>query len=446
MFSVDLVSSVDVQENTAITEPVYKAIVSDVSSKELVTFSLKAPSAAAAVDDDNARFTIDKTSGEIKFVAVPDYENPLDAGEDNVYHIQITATAASAKHRCFHNIRRRNRNFFGHCLTSLTCACESVTKDVVITVTDVDDTAPVITSSTTATVAENTTDFTYTITASGMAIGEAATFALGTAGGDEAHFKLTANKVSFKEAPDFEMPKDTNKDNVYKLELKATDAAGNEGKKMLFITVTDVAEQGAVFLPELPTFADTKVGETLVKDLTISNTGNAALNITAITYPVAFMGDWTSGEIAAGGQKVVKITFKPTEVKAYTGTITVESDAANAAKDGTSTLSVSGKGVVTGIEPARAAESGKAVFLGLNLFPNPAADVLNIKLPNQTSPVDIQLVDVNGQVVYEQDAVATNKLSIDVSGYRSGVYALVLQTRAAGSGSKVVKRRKVVIR
>ena len=315
-------------------------------------------------------------------------------------------------------------------MSSLTCACKIVTKDVVITVTDVDETPLAITSSATVTIAENTTDFTYTIMAN-----EAATFALGTVGGDEAHFKLTANKVSFKAAPDFEMPKDTNKDNVYKLELKATDAAGNEGKKMLFITVTDVADQGTISLPDFPAFADTKVGETLVKDLTISNTGNAALNITAITYPVGFMVDWTSGEIAAGGQKVVKVTFKPTEVKAYTGTLTVTSDAGS----GRNTLSVSGKGILlTGIEP-------ESLFSGLNLFPNPTADVLHVKLPNQNDSVTIQLVDANGQVVYERNTVKGDELSIDVSGYRSGVYVLVLQTRAAGGGSgsdgKAVQRK-----
>ena len=287
-----------------------------------------------------------------------------------------------------------------------------------------DESSLAITSSATATVAEHTTNFTYMITAN-----QTATFALGTAGGDEALFKLEGTKVSFKVAPDFEAPKDADKDNVYKLELKAT-AAGNTAKKMLSITVTDVADQATIALPETLTFADTKVGETLVKDLTISNPSSVALKVTGITYPAGFTGDWQSGTIAAGSNKVVKVSFKPTEAKDYAGTVTVESDAGS----GRNTLMVSGKGIlVTGIEP-------EAVFPGLSVFPNPAEDVLNIKLPNQTSPVNIQLTDVNGQVVYEQEAVTSDELSIDLSGYRSGVYVLVLE-----SGSKVEKR-KVVIR
>ena len=179
------------------------------------------------------------------------------------------------------------------------------------------------------------------------------------------------------------------------------------------------------------------MGETVSKVLTISNPSAVDLNVTAIALPTGFTSDWSSGTIAAGGKKEVNVSFKPTEVKSYTGTITIASDAANAAKGGTgategkNTLSVSGKGVLVPGEP-------EDVFPGLNLFPNPTADLLNIKLPNQTSPVDIQLVDVNGQVVYERNTVTGDELSIDVSGYRSGVYVLVLE-----SGGKVTKRKVV---
>ena len=68
----------------------------------------------------------------------------------------------------------------------------------------------------------------------------------------------------------------------------------------------------------------------------------------------------------------------------------------------------------------------------------------------ETRPVSLQLIDLNGQVAYERKAVTGDKLSIDVSGYKSGVYVLVVQTRAAGggiragSGSKVAKWRVVI--
>ncbi|WP_298236018.1 DUF4347 domain-containing protein, partial [uncultured Azohydromonas sp.] len=44
---------------------------------------------------DNALFTVDPNTGELRFLQAPDYENPLDAGGtagDNVYVLQVTAT------------------------------------------------------------------------------------------------------------------------------------------------------------------------------------------------------------------------------------------------------------------------------------------------------------------------------------------------------------------
>ena len=385
------------------TGTAYTATATDnVSNWKKITFSL----AAAASTNDNGLFNITSTEGNglVTFKASPDYESPqginknnADKAIANTYKVQLTATDE---------------------------ANNSVTKDILIKVTDVDEIAPNITSNLTVSVPENKTDFSYTITAN-----EQSTFTLGTAL-DEKLFKLEGAKVSFKVAPDYENPKDADTDNVYKLELKATDAAGNEVKKVLSITVTDVAEQATIALPEALAFADTKVGETAKKVLTISNPSAVVLKVTAIEYQAGFTGDWQSGTIAAGAEQAVNVSFKPTEAKDYTARITVTSDAGS----GINTLTVSGKGVlVTGIEP-------NPGFYGFTVFPNPAADVLRIKFPDPSSPLAIQLTNVNGQVVYERKAVTGDKLSLDVSGYKSGVYVLVLE-----SGGKVTKR-KVVIR
>ena len=87
-------ASASVQENTPTTTTVYTASVG--SDTDAVSYSLSASSTAAGTaDDDNARFTIDGSSGAIKFVSVPDFENPADANTDNVYNVQITATAGT---------------------------------------------------------------------------------------------------------------------------------------------------------------------------------------------------------------------------------------------------------------------------------------------------------------------------------------------------------------
>ena len=193
-----------------------------------------------------------------------------------------------------------------------------------------------------------------------------------------------------------------------------------------------------ISIPASLAFADMKVGETAVKDLTIKNTGDIAMNVTAIAFPAGFTSDWQSGEIAVGSEKTVKVSFKPTEVKAYAGTVIIACDAANTGI-GTSTLSVTGKGIlVTGITAKGGTSEQGEALPGFKVFPNPAGDVLHVKLPNQI-PVNLQLTDAKGQVVYERKAVTGDKLSIDVSGYKSGVYVLVLR-----SGGKVAKRKVVV--
>jgi len=72
-------------------------------------------------------------------------------------------------------------------------------------------------------------------------------------------------------------------------------------------------------------FGDVTVGQTPQRTLTISNSGNATLNVSGITYPSGFSGNW-SGSIAAGGSHDVSVTFSPTAQTTYSGAVTVASD------------------------------------------------------------------------------------------------------------------------
>ena len=58
------------------------------------------------------------------------------------------------------------------------------------------------------------------------------------------------------------------------------------------------------------------------------------------------MGSWESGTIAAGGSQEVVIQFAPTAAQAYSGTLTVTSDATS----GTNTISVSGTGTAAPVQ------------------------------------------------------------------------------------------------
>jgi uncharacterized repeat protein (TIGR02543 family) len=71
----------------------------------------------------------------------------------------------------------------------------------------------------------------------------------------------------------------------------------------------------------------------------LTNSGNAALTISSISYPNGFSGAW-NGTIAVGGGQGVTVTFRPVAVATYSGTVTVNSDKTS----GGNTISASGTG------------------------------------------------------------------------------------------------------
>jgi surface-anchored protein len=87
-------------------------------------------------------------------------------------------------------------------------------------------------------------------------------------------------------------------------------------------------------------FGNITVGQTATRTLTISNTGNAALNVSSISYPSGFSGNWNNGNIAAGSSTNVTVTFAPNAATNFSGNITVNSDATS----GTNTIAASGTG------------------------------------------------------------------------------------------------------
>jgi hypothetical protein len=102
--------------------------------------------------------------------------------------------------------------------------------------------APTFTSAASGNVVENAAGTVYTATATDPN-GDPVTFSI-AGGTDAALFQITAGgALSFRDPPDFEVPADANRDNVYEINLAASD--GQAGSTLaLRITVTDVAAGG----------------------------------------------------------------------------------------------------------------------------------------------------------------------------------------------------------
>ncbi|MGB3468416.1 MAG: hypothetical protein WBA74_24235, partial [Cyclobacteriaceae bacterium] len=186
-------TSVTLDENNA-------GFVYNATADESVSFSLGS-------SKDETIFTLTNGS-EIRFIDSPDYENPQDRDADNIYLVDLVAT-----------------DIIGNISTT----------EISFAIQDVDDVAPAITSNASASVEENNLDFFYTASAD-----EPATFSLGSSK-DEAFFMIANdNQVRFIDSPDFENPLDANADNVYVIDLIATDEFGNSSTLEISFTVQDI--------------------------------------------------------------------------------------------------------------------------------------------------------------------------------------------------------------
>ncbi len=188
------------------TGAAYTAITTDVDGGAR-TYSLSGT--------DAALFNIDVNSGVVTFKTAPDFETPGDAGGNNVYDIVVTANDGT----------------------------NTTDQAVVITVTNENDNVPVFTSGATASVAENQTSA-YTASATD-ADGNQISYSL--SGADAALFNIDVNSggVTFKVAPDFEVPGDSGNDNVYDIVVTADDGVAQTNQAVA-ITVTNVVEAARV--------------------------------------------------------------------------------------------------------------------------------------------------------------------------------------------------------
>lgn len=87
-------------------------------------------------------------------------------------------------------------------------------------------------------------------------------------------------------------------------------------------------------------FGNVQANTIATRVVTIVSEGTTNLDISGISYPPGFSGNW-SGTILHGNQVAIAVNFSPTALVSYGGTMTVNSDATS----GTYTLPISGTGV-----------------------------------------------------------------------------------------------------
>ncbi len=261
---------------------VYTATATDPDAGATLTYSISGA--------DAALFNINATTGAVTFKSSPNYEAPGDAGGNNVYDVNVTASDGT----------------------------NSATKAVAITVTNVNE-APTITSAATASFAENATGTVYTAAATDPDAGATLTYSLTGADASLFNINATTGVVTFKSAPNYEAPGDAGGNNVYNITVGASDGT-NTATKAVAVSVTNVNEAPTVTSAATASFAENGTGTVYTiaatdpdagTTLTYSLTGADAslFNINSTTGVVTFKSApnyEAPGD--AGGNNVYDIT------------------------------------------------------------------------------------------------------------------------------------------
>ena len=173
--------------------------------------------------EDIALFSIGSSNGQLVFLNAPDFENPQDTDSDNIHLVQVQASDGTNN-------------------TKLTIKVE---------VTNINE-APKITSPAEFNLPENTLAIT-TITAIDSE-NNSITYSL-SGGEDIAFFSIDSSngQLVFLNTPDFENPADTDKNNIYLLQVSASDG-DNPSTQDLTIAVVDAT----IHAPQLQVNADAK--------------------------------------------------------------------------------------------------------------------------------------------------------------------------------------------
>jgi len=279
-------TTVSVSENTT---AVMTVTASDVDAGTTLTYSITGGA-------DAAKFVIDRSTGVLSFASMPDFEIPTDAGADSTY--DVTVQVSDGK------------------LTS--------TQAIAVTLTDVNDNTPVITSNageaaTSISVAENTTAVT-TVSATDADTDTTLIYSI-IGGADAANFTIDSatGTLTFAKAPDYENPRGGGAGNVYDVVVQVSDGISTKTQSIA-VTVTDVNDSTPVVTP---------AGNTAS---TATDTGSTTDNSSGTTNP--FESNQNSGsphQDDQGRQQQTTVAQATTTTSAYQNLI--ESDTNSSTHD-----------------------------------------------------------------------------------------------------------------
>ncbi|MEA5442609.1 ExeM/NucH family extracellular endonuclease [Cyanobium gracile] len=192
--------------NAASGQPLVTTVTANDPENDPLSFTISG-------GEDAADFTIDPSTGELRFKVAPDAENPADADGNNVYLVEVSVSDGNSA---------------------------PVSQTITVSVNPVNE-GPTNTTAAAVSVVENTT---FVTTASGTdPEGAALSFAI-SGGADAAHFSIdpATGELRFLIAPDFEAPSDNGANNSYVVGITVSDGVNAPVARSVVVSVTDVKE------------------------------------------------------------------------------------------------------------------------------------------------------------------------------------------------------------
>lgn len=162
-------------------------------------------------------------------------------------------------------------------------------------------------------------------------------------------------------------------------------------------------------------FGDVLILQSSRKNITVKNIGVAPLVLSSMSMPnVVFnYGFIGTASIAPNESRDFEVSFTPTAVASYDGTITVNSNAVG----GINTFTVKGNG----INPT-ALNSNQNV--GLKAYPNPVRNILNVN-QLKSGIYNVKIYNIVGkELISFQHTQSSEAVNIDMSEYPSGLYLI----------------------
>ena len=218
---------------------IHTVTATDADPEDQLTYSLGGA--------DSSHFTLDPSSGELRFTTLP-------TGAQ-VYDLETIITDLASNSSSF----------------ALT-----------ISVADDIGSAPEFSSdSVSVDFSENSAAVAYTAAATDPE-GDTITYSLGGADADLFELDVASGELSFKQAPDYENPLDSDKDNDYILTISAHDPIGNQAQQSLTITITNLNDNSPTFVNSTPGLI--LVPENISIDTTLYTASATDLDGDAIAY------------------------------------------------------------------------------------------------------------------------------------------------------------------